>query len=465
MDVENVKKNNTKPIVLIIIGLLIVLLIVLGVIYKIRVVGNPVNLTTTALRSLSNNFDRNSNMGKLMSFTEEADTLETKMAGNVTLPMNYGIVSFDMLIQEDSDEEEAIMDLNILKDNVNQLHLEGQLDKSALYFALKENPIKYYYLKDIKYPEELEEIDYEDLLEKFVMSFEEIVTKEDFIETEKEITVNGEVIKSKQYSLNLNQLLITKLTNKVIEKILIDEDLIEDLSSFTKMTEIELRDLLESYKTDLTTLESPDDVSFIYNVYVYRNTAVRFEFVDALDIESSIKFDNYKYLEILINLMDTNISLKHDDNIWTINGKSEDFKLIGTIEEEKYNINITTADVNMTLNGNQSFNYDKAGITFSENGKLTISQEGASIEVPYDFNISFKEITRVNKKNTANKVDINNMTVEEENEFNMELSQIPLFSLFGFSNDMSSNYNKEVYYNSGIDSNDYNNNNENVYMY
>ena len=457
MENENVKNNSRKNIVLIIIGVLIVIIGLLGVMWKIRM-SNPVTITTATLRGLAEGVDGKSNLGKLINFMEEADTLETSMTGEVKLPMDYGTVALDMLIQEDADDREAIMDLDVKLNGEDALYVEGQLDRNALYFAFKKNVEKYYYLTDLYYPE-IEDIDIDELIDIFITSFGEVVTEKDFSETEKKITVNGEVLTAKQYSLNWTEKISARLLNKVLEKVLLEEDLIEDLAQLTDTTESELRKQIQENITSETALKDmSEEATLVYSLYVYKNKAVRYEFTHVDYEEESIYVDNYKYTEFVINGTDDYgdkaiITLKEENNNWSINVDSTDVKVKGSISEEKYDITITAEDTEIVINGTEEYMFARDNIELIEKGNIKITQDGASIEVPYEFKIKLKDIENVAKKNITNKVDINNMTPEEETEFNNVLSQIPIMSLF-ISNSNPEYNNADV--NSGIYEDTYN---------
>lgn len=432
MENENVKKNNTKPIILGIIGVLVVLLIAMGIVYKLRA-GNPVTITTAALERLGEGVDKKSNLGKIISFMEEADTLETSMTGEVKLPMDYGTINLDMLIAEDADDREAIMDLDVKLNGEKALYLEGQLDKDALYFAFKENASKYYYMTDLYYPE-IDDIDYEKMLNYFTKSFEEVVTKEDFKASKKEITVNDVKLNAKQYSLELSEKLAAQITNSVLNKILKDADLVEDLAKLAGMTESEIREELNNMKTSDEDLKKLSAEAYaLYNIYVAKNKAVRYEFADVNDANNKIYIDNYKNVEIVFNSVDSYnekvaISIKEEKENWVINVDSSELKVVGTVSEEKYDLTITAEGMNIIISGTEEYKFNKGNIELLEKGNIKITQDGASIEVPYEFTINLKDIDEVTLKNTTNKIDINNMTPEEETEFSNDLMQIPLIS-------------------------------------
>lgn len=427
-------KNNVKTIILIIIGILIALLIAMGVFFKLKVVGDPVTLTTMALEKLGDSFDKgNSPLVKISKIIDENDTYQMSLTGNATLPMEYGKLAFDMNVEDATELDEAIMDLSIKLDGTNALYLDGKLDKSALYFALAENASKYYYLTDVKYPDEIEgieDINLDDFLDKFAESFKESFTKDDFVESEKEITVNDEKITAKQMSLKLTAENTKPVVEKFLNKILADEDLMEVLVELTGTTKAEIQtsfeELIANYGVD------SENGDLTYNIYVYKNTAVRYELTDG---ETSIYYDDYKNTEFTMNMIDEyaeNITLvikEEKDNV-KINLNSSNLVIEGNISEEKYDLTMTAEGTTIKLSGTEEFKEisreKEAEIT--SKGNLEITSEGATITVPFEFTVNVKAINNITKKDIINKVDINNMTEEQSNEFYTELSQIPLFS-------------------------------------
>jgi len=451
---ENVKKDN-KTIILVVIGLLLALLIAIGIGYKLRV-GNPVKLTTTALERLGKGIDKRSNLGRLLNFMEDADAYELNMSGDVTLPMEYGTVALDMLVQEDVEDQEAVIELDVKLNDESALYLEGQLDRNALYYAFQKNASKYYYMNDLKYPE-IDELDYEDLLDYVTKSIEEVVKKEDFVESEKTITVSGKELKAKQYSLDLTEKLMAEITNKVIDKIVNDADMVESLAEFSSVTESEMRDNLVDSKISRDDLEElSSEAESVYNIYVAKNKAVRYELAEKANPNNNFYIDNYKYIEIGANLKDDYeedivVSIKENKDNWTVNVDSTELTVTGTISEEKYNLTVTAEGMSIIIAGTQDYKFARNNVELIEKGNIKMAQDGASIEIPYEFNIDLKEIQDVTKKNIKNKVDINNMTEAEQNEFTSELMNIPLTSMLmgdlfsGDSNDMISNSTNKDY--------------------
>ena len=427
MENEVMKKNNTKPIVLSIIGVLIVLLIVVGVIYKLKVVGDPVTLTTIALEELGEKLEDESSYGKMYEFLADNDTVELNMTGNVTMPMDMGTISLDMMMQEDVDKREAIMDLDVKLDGEDAIYLEGQLDKDATYFAFKENSSKYYYLNDLKYPES-SEIDVDSFLDKFIESFKESVKKDNFVESEKEIIVNGETITAKQYSLKLTNNLTKTIMDKFFAKIENDKELMGDIVALTDYTEAELK---EAFDTMIADVDASEEAEVYYNLYVYRNTAIRYEIADDA---STIMIDDYKNAEITIKGTDSYdeemvMSFKENKNVWDINLTSTDFTMNGSISEDKYSLTLKADGMTIKVDGTNSYKEINDGLDTILKGNISMEQEGTTVTIPYEFNINLKEIEKVTLKNITDKVDINNMTPEQETEFNNDLMQIPLMTM------------------------------------
>lgn len=433
------KKNNVTTIILLIIGILIALLIAMGVYYKLKVVGDPITLTTMALEKVGNGLNNeNSSLAKISKIIDENDTYQMSLTGNATLPMDYGKIDFAMNVEEATELEEAVMDLSINLDGTNALYLDGKLDKDALYFALVENASKYYYLTDLKYPEEIEgieDISLDDFLDKFAESFKESFTKDDFSESEKEITVNGKKITAKQMSLKLTPENTKPVVEKFLNKILADEDLMEVLVESTGSTKEEIKTSFDELVDDYGIEE------ITYNIYVYKNTAVRFELTDG---ETSIYYDDYKNAEFTMNMIDeyaekiTLVIKEYKDNL-KINLNSSTLVIEGTISEEKYDLTITAEGTTIKLSGTEEFKEvsreKEAEITTK--GNLEITSEGTTITVPFEFKMNVKAINNITKKNITNKIDINNMTEEQSNEFYTELSQIPLLSSLMTTSDPS----------------------------
>lgn len=454
MEQELKKKSNIKPIILTIIGLLILLLVALGVFYKMQI-NNPVNLTTAAIKRLGEGLSENSNFGKLIEFLED-DAIETKMSGNIKLPMEYGTFVFDMLLQEDTEAREAIMDLD-LSLNGEAMHLESQLDQNALYFAFKENASKYYFMKDLYFPE-IEEIDYDRIVFYYATSFEEVVSKENFKESKNKITVNDENVNAKKYSLEVNQKLSSTIYNKTIDKILNDGEIINAIAKMGNITASEVKTALIDEKVAETYLtEMANEPEFLYNIYVAKNKAVRYEFADVENRNNRIYFDNYKNVEFGLVVDDSydkiNAYLKEQKGEWILKVDSEHLKVNGSISDKNYNVSMKSDYVNLDINGNQDYQFYDDSVNLKEKGNIKISGDGVSLDIPYDFAITFKEIERVNRKNIIDKVDINNMTFEEEEALKNELLQIPLISKFIVTRtpEFEYNYNEEYFYENGID--------------
>ncbi len=443
MENDIVKKNNVKPIILAIIAILVVALIALGVFYKLRVVGNPVTLTAVALESLNERLEDGETYGKFAAFLEDEDAFQFDMTGNVTLPMDYGSIAIDMFMQEDTDKKETVMDLDVKLNGKDAIYVEGQLDKNALYFAFKENALKYYYLPDLKYPD-TNEIDVDSFIDKFVESFRETIKKEDFMETEKEVTVNDTKINAKQYSLKLTNDLVIKLMDKFLEKIEADKELMRALTTLTKFTETELKDSFDSVIKEINVSED-----LFYNIYVYKNTAIRFELVDN---ESVIMIDDYKNSEITLKIIDDYgeevfFVASERKNEWDLSLTSSDFSIIGTISEREYEITLTAKEVSIKVNGTNDYKEINDGLNAKLEGKVSMEQQGTTITIPYEFDIKLKEIEKVTLKDTTNKVDIDNMSEVENNEFISELNQIPIINMLmgDKSPDVpSGSYDKEV---------------------
>ena len=213
MEFESVKKSSARKILLTVLGVLIVVFLVIGVYYKLKVAGDPVILTNTALESLSESIEDSENYSNIAKFLADNDEFELTLTGDVTLPMNYGKLGIDLLFQEDSDARDAIMDLELKLNDKKALYLEGELNRNALYFAFDSSESKYYYLSDLVYPEEMEELDLDSLIDKFKSSFRENVKSTDFQESTAKFNVNSKKIDAKKYSLKLTNDLISPFLN------------------------------------------------------------------------------------------------------------------------------------------------------------------------------------------------------------------------------------------------------------
>lgn len=443
MEEENVKNGNARPIILAIIGILIVVLIALGVVYKLRVVGDPVALTTIALEELGDNLENEQNYGLISDFLLDNDTVEANLTGNINMPMELGKLNINMLMQEDVDKKEAVMDLAVNLNGEEAIYLEGQLDREALYFAFKDNATKYYYLNDLTYPE-VEELDVDSLLDKFIESFKITVNKDDFIETNKEIEINNEKITAKQYSLKLTNDLSSELFDTFFKKVENDKEIMKELAVLAGDTEEELKREFASLINDIKNSEANDEL--YYNLYVYKNTAVRFEIVDST---SAVLIDEYKYSEVTIKGTDgydedIAITLKEADNGWDLKVASKDVAIEGKIAKGAYNLNVITNDMTVKVNGTSEEKELNESVEATLNGNVIIEQQGTSITIPYDFNIKLKEIENVTLKNTTNKVDMSNMTEVQQNEFYSDLMGIPIIEMI-MSEQLNTESNTVIY--------------------
>jgi len=430
MELEMEKKNYTKPIIIVTIGLLVALLIIIGFAYK-SITNNPVKITSAVLEIIKEGDYLNNNFAKVLDFIEDADALETKMDGKVTLPMDYGVVNLDLLLQNNNDARKALMNLN-LDINGSSMYLEGQLDRNSILFAFKENAPKYYYTTDIQY-QEIPDLDYEDIIDYIKESFQEIVKNDDFKESSKNIFINDKNLKTKQYSLGISEQLVARVTNRIVEKVLNDYELVNSIAKISGYTEYEIRAELNNLKVPVDQI--PDlntEIEAFYNIYVSKNRPVRFEFVTSND-DNNLYFDNYQNIEIGFDYTDeynqkTTLIIKENNDNWTLNLDSEDLQINGTINDNKYYLSLNYGDVSVIIDCTADFAINSNNISILEKGLIKITQSGTSIEIPFEFNIKYKEINKVNFKNIINKVDINNMNSKEAQEFQNELLQIPLIS-------------------------------------
>lgn len=419
------KKINIRPIILIILGGLILLLIAIGIVFRYGILNNPVTLTTLALEKVSEKLDDERTYGRLAEYFADEDTYEMNLNGKIMLPDNMGNLSIDTLLQQDNDREVAFMNFDMKLNNNDLLYLESQMDRQALYLSFKKNANKYYYTNELSYIEG-SEIDFDSFTDKFIESFREVVRKEDFIQSEKEILINDISLKTKEYSLKLTTPLVKSIMERFFTKIEYDRELMHEIARDLNKTEIEIKDSFDATLNDINI-----DSELYYNLYVYKNNVVRFELIDD---KNSIVLNDYKNPELNINIVDdfnekATISIKENMRSWVVDIESSIIKITGSISEEKYDLNIKQEDLELKISGTNDYRVIHDGLKGVLKGNITGTQAGNNINVSYEFNINLREIERVNLKDIYNKVDINNMTPSEEAELQKDIKEIPLVSI------------------------------------
>ena len=283
------------------------------------------------------------------------------------------------------------MGLTYLEDNNKIIEsLIYVLDKNA-YAVLKdiyENPIKL----------NTEEMDFEKITTQQTISPEnmEYIMKElkdiflesldmnDFKQSSDKITLNGSKTKVKKISYTLTTEKLTKISNKIIDNMLKNEELLNKISEMTD-TDIEtLKEELKSSKVDMSDIDTSEDSNTVkFDIYTKGVTddfvGMDIETPDNSTIEIRKNNDNTK-INAIVNGATLELTIKEESKEKTI----IDIKISALTEEltgkaiiEEKEIDSTTTESKITLN----INYQEQEVGLTLNMKQQIGANIADIDV------------------------------------------------------------------------------------
>ena len=401
--------------------------------YRMIFGDDPVEITTDAIRGLKDTIkETKDDSNGIYSLISNGDAFEIKSKMNLSLPQGLGKYNLDMLLQADTKNEVAKLDLKANQNKKNILDLNAALSDSKLYFKLADTMKNYYFIdlteimKEVNNsltnvqsslsPEFIELVsnyDFNKLIDYAADSIDEVFTKDDFKKSKEEITVDGKEVKALKYTTKITQEKAIKIAKSFSKKAIKDEDLIKIIAVFTGEKEADVKKMFEEMID--TEAENTQGGYILYSVYVSKlgkTLGYGFEIEKLGKVIITEKNDvitaSFTYGEYFGSI---EINKKSDDHV-IITGS-----LMGMVSIK---LDIKT-DLDVVKKGKEY--KEKVDI------KVTVSAMGQSLDATLSLESSIKKIDKVDVSGTKNAINIEKMNSSQMEQFEREIAKSSFASL------------------------------------
>ena len=282
------KKCSAKkiiiPIVAVVVAAVVGFACFIG--YRMLFGNNPVKITTKAIRGLKDSIkDAKDDSDGLTDILEGKDPYEISTKVTLSLPQGMGKYNLNALIQADSKNEEARIDLNAKQNGKAILDFNSLLSQNKFYFKLADTMKNYYYLDITNImneftnevnkasssvnPELLELIskyDYTKLIDYAADAVDSAFDKSDFKKSKETIVINDKDVKATKYTAKLTQEKLIKVAKAFAKKAKDDKDLVKILAAASGEKEATIKKYFDELLD--TEVENLTDEYILYSVYV-----------------------------------------------------------------------------------------------------------------------------------------------------------------------------------------------------
>ena len=429
------KKCSAKkiiiPIVAVVVAAVVGFACFIG--YRMLFGNNPVKITTKAIRGLKDSIkDAKDDSDGLTDILEGKDPYEISTKVTLSLPQGMGKYNLNALIQADSKNEEARIDLNAKQNGKAILDFNSLLSQNKFYFKLADTMKNYYYLDITNImneftnevnkapssvnPELLELIskyDYTKLIDYAADAVDSAFDKSDFKKSKETIVINDKDVKATKYTAKLTQEKLIKVAKAFAKKAKDDKDLVKILAAASGEKEATIKKYFD--KLIDTKVENLSDEYILYSVYVSslgKTLGCGFELENLGSIIIASKGDV------------TTATVKVGEYYGTINiDEKDDDHLVITANF----MGMITAELDIKSDSDTVKKNKEYKETLDI--KLNISALGQSIDASLNATTTVKKISKVDQTDVKDAINLETMSYAQEYQFQKEVEKSSIYKL------------------------------------
>lgn len=399
---------------------------------------DPVKITTKAIRGLKDTVnDAKEESNGMIELLQGKDPVEISTKFNLTLPEEYGKFDVNALVQVDSKNEAAKVDVKGKANGQEFINLKALFNDSKLYFKLADTMKNYYFIDLTEVMKEITEnmaniessinpeliaalndYDYTKLIDYAADSVDAALTKDDFKKEKDTILINDKDVKATKYTAKIDQKKAIKIAQTFAKKVVADKDLIKIIALATDETEANIKEMFN----EIIDAKPENDAEgyILYSVYVSslgKTLGYGFEIENAGRITFGQKGD-VTTIAVTVGQYTgyINIDEKSDDHV-VITGS-----FMGMITAE--------LDIKSDLDTVKKNKEYKETLDI----KFTLTALGQAIKASLSAETTVKKIDKVDITDVKNAINIEKMTYAEQAQFEKEVEKSSLYKLIeGFS--------------------------------
>ena len=390
-----VEKKNFKKIFLI-LGVIFSIVVLIAIITLLLMHKSPkeefISIINNNGKNVLKTINNTKELNSVLNYINNKENLEFELDGKLSINMDDIKVEDKYYINGIKNKDNVIKaNYKFNSDNKDLFKGTYVIEKDKLYFKL--DGFDNYYYSKLELPiiniNQSNSIDLNKLISKLIEAlpkvFNKAIVDDDIKISDEVIKVNNEDINAKRYSIEIDDDLMTRITNEFKEYLKNDEELLSILKNIEDSSEEEI---LNNIVKDDDSYKSDEKINI--NIYVKDNKLVLF---DIGDDENSFSISDYNDVFELSLSNDTSLSLivkKESDNNYNIEFKKDNQSVIfGSIEINNENIKYDLVLSNdlfqkIRIFGNNSISNEND--EYNINGKINFEMD----IIYYKYNISFE---------------------------------------------------------------------------
>lgn len=449
------EKSNNKIFLKLIIVLLVLCLIV-GIGYLIIkiVFNNPYKVYQNAINYGYEYVDNKVNdfKNKRLDYDINKDILST--SGSLIIDSNLleDFKGYEFKYKISSDFNKKMVDSSLIvdKDDKEIFNIEGNLRDNKLLVSAKDVYNKYLQIgttQDLEFNNiNFNDNILNDILKVIKDSLINNLDKNNMNTKKTKLMVQNKNVNVINNIYKLNKEDVKKIYQDIIEAIINDDNIINNIAETFNLRKAEIKDVLESLKTNEVFLNNFSDLEFNIYTYGFMNKVIGGRIL--LNNEELINFTNYKdvlnvktekennKIDIVNNSKETKFDFKIDNNLLTI---------IKTTHDDRTNYEFSIETPNIELEGNLELEVKRVA-NKRVTSNILLDVKGKS-EENFNINIKFNNITQVG--GTIQNIPNGNIVVYDSltemekrdisNKFNSLIEKLPFKDLFN-KDDETPNY-------------------------
>lgn len=369
--------------------IMVIILLLLGgasLFYYFKIYNSPILVIGNIINSTKNSFKipntKNINAYKVSGALDLDLSFNDKEAQKLADIINDIKLQYNLSI--DTNNNYGIMELHSKYQNDKLLNLKAILDN--------EDETAYIYLEDLfdKYLKTTidvtdvtnettnnETINYEIIITGIYNALSNAITEEDFERASDETNINGKITKVYRNSLVINQSNYKRIMTTIIKELRDNEEFITEINKLNNNEDI--KDTLNEALNEINESTYED----IIKINFYTKPSLKQELLKLEIVETS---EDGNYNIAFTNTNKTNL----------------------TIDFTKDNEQIATLNINRNSDTNMIIN-----CKFNTDGN----------EIKFSLNMSYKELNKIEKINTTQNIDINNLTEDDTTKIITNLTE------------------------------------------
>lgn len=442
---SQIKKNNKKPTVIVLIIILFALLGCVAIYFGIHFISSPSNIVLSNISKMNGNISEmlDNSDNPLTVFVNNQKQLSLNSKYEITLDpkLNLGLEKLNLNLDylDDSEQQKAQINFDLLIDDQQALSLNSLIKEDNLYFKLSDAMKNYYYTASEYFSafQSLPTNDYRVFGDIIVSVMKKNIQDKDIVTENTTLKVFDQDVKVRKYIYTLTKERITKIFKDMIQEIKENESAMNILVEVTGATKEELLKELDNMSTQLETEISDDSVDFV--TYVKgMNEVVATELSDEDTIIRYTDYDNQKEIRLIYEdeyaeKHEMYLDFKKVDNKWEFKGMILDVNVSGSITEQSeqaiFNLNVDSGTMQVKLDfTSQTKEVEKdSKYTSSMTGEVVLTSSGESITLGFNVDSTLSKGANINDDTTGAK-NIDTLTEEEKLELQQQLMEVPLFS-------------------------------------